>query len=89
MALLRTILIILLVYYGLRFIAKFIFPIIVKKAVSKVEENLKNQYKQQQPQSKEGEISVDYAPKPPSSNQKVGEYIDFEEVDSKTNHKSK
>lgn len=89
MGLLRTLFIILLVYYGLKFIAKYILPLIITQAITKVQENMKNQYSQQQPQTKAGETSVDFAPKPPSTNQKVGEYIDFEEVDSKTNPKSK
>lgn len=89
MGLLRTLLIILLVYYGLKFIAKYILPLIITQAISKVQENMKNQHKQQQPQAKEGETIVDFAPKPTTNNQQVGEYIDFEEVDSKTNQKSK
>lgn len=89
MGLLRTLFIILLVYYGLKFIAKYILPLIITQAISKVQENMKNQYKEQQPKTKEGETIVDFAPKPPLSNQQVGEYIDFEEVDSKTNNKSK
>jgi len=85
MGLLRTILIILLVYYGLKFISKYILPIILRNAVNKAQNNMKNHF-EQEPKSKVnvGETSVDYAPKNKSSNSNVGEYIDYEEVDSET-----
>ncbi len=89
MGLIRTILIILIVYYGLKFVSKYILPFVLKQAVNKVQNNMKNQQEQQQKsKTPVGETSVDYAPKNDSSNNKVGEYIDFEEVDSK-NKKTK
>ncbi len=88
MGLLRTILVIIIIYYGLQIISKYILPIVLKKAVNKVQDNMKNQFEQHQKQQQKpnepvGKTSVDFAPKSESSNNKVGEYIDFEEVKPK------
>jgi len=85
MGLLRTILIIIIVYYVLKFVSKYILPIILKKAVNKVQKDMNSQFENENHKStKIGETSVDYAPKNNSSNNNVGEYIDYEELDSKT-----
>ncbi len=87
MGLLRTLLIILLVYYGIRVLYRIFAPTMMRYASRKVQQQFHEKYKQQQNQSqqhttKEGEISIDKKP-PKKSNfgQKVGEYIDFEEID--------
>jgi len=90
MGLLRTILIIIIIYYGLRIISKYILPIILRKAVNKVQNNMRDQFEQQQKTKRPvGETSVDYAPKNNSGNVEVGEYIDFEEIDEEKSKKSK
>jgi len=66
-------------------VVKYILPFVLKKAVDKVQNNMKNQQEQREnPDKPVGETSVDFAPKNDTSNNKVGEYIEFEEVDSKT-----
>jgi len=85
MGLLRTLLIILIIYYGLKFISKYLMPFVFNKTMQKVQKNMKNKFdKEQNPSTNVGETSIEYAPKNESSNNKVGEYIDFEEVDSET-----
>ena len=84
MQLLRTILIILLVYYGLKIIGRFAFPMIFKRFVGKFEERVRNQQQQQNPQSNEqvGETTIDKKPNSSKeSNKDVGDYVDYEEVD--------
>ena len=84
MGLLRTIAIILLVYYGLKIIGRFAFPMIFKRFVSKFEEKVRNQQQQQAPQPNEeiGETSIDKKPNPTKeSNSDVGDYVDYEDVD--------
>ncbi|MCF6212657.1 MAG: DUF4834 family protein [Flavobacteriaceae bacterium] len=89
MGLLRTLLVFIIVYYVLKFLARYIFPFVLKKAVSKVEKNMKQQYAQQkQDSSKVGETTVDFAPETSSHKAKVGEYVEFEEVDSSENKKN-
>ena len=90
MGLLRTILIILLVYFGFKILARlfapFLLHFVAKKAEKKFGEQFggfknPNQQREQQKQ-KEGETVIDKMPnKNGSSNQKVGEYIDYEEIE--------
>ncbi|PHR74032.1 MAG: DUF4834 domain-containing protein [Lutibacter sp.] len=84
MQLLRTIAIILLVYYGLKIIGRFAFPIIFKRFVGKFEEKVRNQQQQQSSKSEEkiGETSIDKKPNSAKeSNKDVGEYVDYEDVE--------
>lgn len=82
---LRTIFIILLIYYALKIIARFAFPLLFKKVMGNVEKKFREQQNQRQSnqqQTKVGETVIDKAPK---TNQKIndstGEYIDYEEVE--------
>jgi hypothetical protein len=82
---LRVILIILLIYYGLKILSRLFAPILIKYVAKKAEERFGGQFGQyQQPkkeQTKEGEVTIDKAPKTTTSNKKVGEYVDYEEID--------
>ncbi|SDS45757.1 protein of unknown function [Formosa sp. Hel1_31_208] len=82
---LRTILIILLVYYGIKILSRIFAPYLVRYMSKKMQEKFGGQFQQQQdprPQHKEGETVIDKVPnRDSSSNKKVGEYIDYEEID--------
>ncbi|WP_415374513.1 DUF4834 family protein [Patiriisocius sp. Uisw_017] len=84
MAFIKTILIILLVYYGLKFIFRLASPYLMKyiqtKAGQKFEQAFENNNKQP-PAKAEGEITIEKVPKQKKSSNEVGEYIDFEELD--------
>jgi len=86
MGLLRTILIILLIYYGLKILSRIFAPFMVRYMSKKMEERFGGQFQQRQNQSepkhKEGETIIDKIPKQDTStNKNVGEYIDYEEID--------
>ena len=74
---LRTLGIIVLVYYLFKFAMRIFAPIIMQKAVSKMQEKMQNQYNQQQGQQSNTASSQNKMPK---EKKKVGEYIDYEEV---------
>ena len=80
--LLKTLAIIILIYYGLKILTRYLFPLIIKRTVNKMEDRFKEQQQAQQPQGKVGETSID---KKPISKQKEsskgGEYIDYEELE--------
>jgi hypothetical protein len=77
---LRTILIILLIYYILKLLSRILLPILMRKMVSKAEENFRRQAEQfqQKPPSHESQSTSRSQAK---STKKVGEYIDYEEID--------
>ncbi|MBT8260592.1 MAG: DUF4834 family protein [Flavobacteriaceae bacterium] len=83
----RTVLIILLVYYGFKIVSRLLAPYLLKYAQKKAQQRFGDQFKQyqkqqQQKQTKEGEITIDKMPnKNKSSNKDVGEYVDYEEID--------
>ncbi|MDO1500507.1 DUF4834 family protein [Winogradskyella maritima] len=86
----RTILIILLIYFGVKILARLFAPILLKFAAKKVEKRFGQQFegfkqqqqRQQQPKTKVGETVIDKVPQQKSSSTKnVGEYIDYEEID--------
>jgi hypothetical protein len=84
MSFLRTILIILLIYYGAKLIARYVLPVFLKNYMGKKMGTFTSPGQQQNnhhKKQKEGKVTIDYVPK---SEKKVesneGEYIDFEEV---------
>ena len=83
MGLLRTLFIIAIIYFTIRFIARNILPFLVKNAVDKAQRNMMDkmaEMEKQQSKSKEGEISINYKSKSGTRNNKDGEYVDYEEV---------
>ena len=91
MQLLRTILIIILVYYGFKILSRLFAPYLMKYASKKMGQKFEQQYKAQQQQNrgnaeqyKEGETVIDKKPRSSNSSNtsnKVGEYIEFEEIE--------
>jgi len=78
---LKTIGIIVVVYYGLKFLGRLLFPIVVKKAVNNIQAR-QSQYQRQQQSKQEGEVTIE---KNRSQQNRAsnadGEYVDFEEID--------
>ncbi|XMO86108.1 DUF4834 family protein [Algibacter sp. AS12] len=87
MGLLKTILIIALVYYGIKILSRIFAPLLLKFAAKKAEERFGGQFGQfqkrqnQQTEKKEGEITIDKIPETKTSNKNVGEYVDYEEIE--------
>ncbi|MEJ1222054.1 DUF4834 family protein [Sediminicola sp. 1XM1-17] len=87
MGLLRTVLIILLVYFFLKILAKWFGPKILRYAAKKTEQHFREKFGgfSNQPTSheeKEGDVIIEKNKGTAStSSKKVGEYIDFEEID--------
>ena len=82
----RTVLIILLVYYGMKILTRLFAPYFLRYLSKKAEKRFGQQFGNQQPYQQtpkqEGEISIDRIPdQQKSSNKKVGEYVDFEEIE--------
>jgi hypothetical protein len=76
---LRTIGIIVVIYFILKFVGRLLFPIVVKKAVNNMQAR-QNQY--QRDQKREGEVTIEKDRQRQSNSRNTeGEYVDFEEVD--------
>ena len=84
MGFLRTILILILVYYGLKWLGRILFPVLFQKAVRNFESKMRQEQGQTSTsdQVKEGETVIDRTPGPQrETNKNVGEYVDYEEID--------
>ena len=78
--LIRTILIIVMIYYGLKFLSRYVLPIVLTNYIKKMQQNQQQRATEQN--ANVGETVVDKKPKTPkSSNNQVGVYVDFEEID--------
>ena len=78
---LRTILIFILVYTIFKYVMRLLAPYILRSVAKKAEAHFRNQSAPKPPNQKEGEISIDKMPNSKTSNNDVGEYVDYEEVE--------
>ncbi|MBG6109525.1 hypothetical protein IWX84_000384 [Flavobacterium sp. CG_9.10] len=83
----ETIFYILAFYYIFRFLAKLLLPLLVKKVVQKAGENFQQQQQRSQDtswnqtQNKDEAIFNTGNSKKPRETKKVGDYVDYEEID--------
>tara|TARA_R110000868_G_scaffold224505_2_gene476658 strand:+ start:631 stop:906 length:276 start_codon:yes stop_codon:yes gene_type:complete len=79
----RTLLIIALIYYGIKLIVRFLLPLVLRNFIKKQQDKFQNQYQNQQ---KKGNFSAKESSNDSASSKrkdKLGEYVDYEEVDDK------
>ncbi len=89
MALLKTIFIIVLLYYLFKILARLFAPKIINYAAKKTEAHFKEKFgdftQQQQnapAEERVGDVIIEKKPRrKTSTSKKVGDYIDFEEID--------
>ncbi len=87
MGFLKTLLIILLVYYLFKVMARLFAPKIINYAAKRTEKHFREAFgkaaNESQPEKEEiGDVSVDKSTvKQTKSSNSVGEYIDFEEIE--------
>lgn len=76
----RTILIIVGIYYAFKILARLLMPFLLRKMVQKAEQNFKQQMNNPNQNTTQSQNTATSFEKPKSKKQ-VGEYIDYEEVD--------
>ena len=87
MTFLKTLLIILLVYYGVKIIFKFAKPYMMRYIAKKATERFgqafgQNSYQTNNTTQQEGEVTLDKSQaNTKTSKSTVGDYVDFEEID--------
>lgn len=86
--LIRTLFIIVLLYYLFKFAVRLLTPLLINKLAKKAQENFRQQqetfYRQYQNQNQENQSRQTNNPNKKQElreKKKVGEYIDFEEID--------
>lgn len=81
----RLLLIIFVIYYGLKLLMRFVAPKVIENAANKIFQDMKNREAQQSKHSvRKGDVTINYSDKKNNKeNHQDGEYVDFEEVDNK------
>lgn len=83
---LRVVLIVLLIYFGLKLFIRWFGPILLRWVLKKIGKKFEQRFHQYDPtrsqKRTEGEVTIDKKPKNKrKSKNDVGEYIDYEEID--------
>lgn len=83
----RTLIWIVAIYYIVKFLARLFLPVLAKKMVDKAQQQFQQQYQNQQNNQQNNQQQTYTNPNPnlksdkPREKNKVGEYIDYEEID--------
>ena len=82
---LDLLMILFVVYYGFKFVMRFVAPKIVEKAADKIFQEMKNGGAPTGRQTaRHGDVTIDYSNKKPKQYRRAdGDYIEFEEIDDK------
>ena len=72
---------IILFFYVIKFLAKLFLPVLAKKVVQKAQENFEKHQNNGFKTSQNDEIITNSNSDKPRETRKVGEYVDFEEID--------
>ena len=81
---LRLLAIIFLTYFFFKYTIRLLAPFIIKRFANKMQDKFRQEFNQQYKSndSKEGEVTIENKKKSSNSKtDKVGDYVDFEEVD--------
>ncbi len=71
----------ILFYYIVKFLAKLFLPILFKKAVEKAGEKFQQNQNYNSHQNTQDEVIINKKSDKPRETKKIGEYVDFEEID--------
>ena len=80
---LRTLFIIVIIYYGIRLFTRYVLPMLVDRGIKNLQQKMNEQQGQnQRPSRPDGEVTVERNRSNPRNREHdQGEYVDFEEVD--------
>ncbi len=86
MGFLKFLFFVILIYYTLKLIARYVMPYLLSLFIKKAQDRMMgnaNDNQGSRKQKKEGEVSVDATKQSPpkASKDKLGDYVDFEEVE--------
>ena len=77
--------VLLAVYYGFKFLMRFIAPRVVDNAANKIYQDMQNREASKDRRTvRKGDVTIDYTNKKPKQFDRTdGDYIEFEEIDDK------
>ena len=79
---LRTLIIIAIIYYGIKLFSKYVLPMLIDKGVKNMQQKMQNQQGQnQKPSRPDGEVTIEKNKNDNQNARNRGEYVDFEEIE--------
>ena len=79
---LRTLIIIAIIYYGIKLFSKYVLPMLIVKGVKNMQQKMQNQQGQnQKPSRPDGEVTIEKNKNDNQNARNRGEYVDFEEIE--------
>jgi ABC-type multidrug transport system fused ATPase/permease subunit len=78
---LKTLFYIILFYYAFKFLLRLLAPFLMRKAMNKMQEKMAKQMYQQHQRHEQNSYQEPVKPTMPKEKKKVGEYIDYEELE--------
>ncbi len=78
---LRTLAIILLIFYGIRLVLRYLAPILLKMFINKQRKAYENTSSSHQEPSEDGEVHIRGKRKSQKQNESLGDYVDYEEIE--------
>jgi hypothetical protein len=79
---LRTLFVILIIWYGIKLVTKYVLPMMLHKTVKNMQSRVEEQFRQQKQSGRpEGEVIIEDKRGNFGNKFQEGEYVDFEEVD--------
>lgn len=81
----RIVFILLIIYFGIKFIMRYLAPKMVEKAADKLYKDMKEkEAAQRRKTTRRGDVTIDYTDKKPKQYPRnEGDYIEFEEIKDK------
>lgn len=80
MGFIKALLIILLIWYSIKLLARILIPIFIAKFIRNTQERFQQKYQGQQ-NKKDEDIKSNSSREKKNSTENLGEYVDFEEVE--------
>jgi hypothetical protein len=78
----RTLLIILIIWYGFKLVTRYLFPLLMRKTMHNMQSRMEQQFRdQQRNQRSEGDVTLEKNRRKNPTQSNEGEYVDFEEVE--------
>lgn len=78
----KTIFIIVVIYYGIKLITRFVLPLLIDKGIRNMQQKMNEQQMNTRHSSRpNGDVTIENNKRRGHRNDVEGEYVDFEEID--------
>ncbi len=80
MGFLRTIIILIAIWYAFSLLARFVLPLLLRFLINKTADKATQSQHYSQPKQPEGKVTISHIPDKNRHSNNEGEYVDYEEI---------